>query len=473
MLALLSGILIGICHSNTGRASDTPHAVHAFLKDHCLSCHQGPENSGELDLSAISETIEIEEHLKVWLQILDRVSKRQMPPPDHEDQPTEQDRVQFQQILKSSLIEAEKRQIDFTGRAMQRRLNRYEYENSLRDLLDAPWLQIATMLPEDNQAFHYNKVGEALDVTHVQMAQYLAAADYALREVLAKQVEQPVSQTNRYYARDQKTFISNTKKYKTEQERMVIPVLDYAAQYQILENKQPMSVGTADAEIRQREAFVEIASQYESYEMWFDKFSAPCSGHYKLRLNTFTAWVGPQKQDQIAEGKGLRWWIPDLRDVSIGRRTEPVSIFAETVPRQLRLLAKYDAQIEPTVHEFDVYLLENETIHPDCSRFFRSRQGAGRFQNPLATQEGSPGVGFRWLEVEGPLHDQWPPSGHRLLFGDLPFREVSHPSEGRLAIEILSEDPISDARQLLTSFLFHAYRQPPDGTDVDCFMAIV
>ena len=67
------------------------------------------------------------------------------------------------------------------GRAVWRRLNRYEYENALRDLLAAPWLQLRDMLPEDGEAHRFNKSGEALDVSHVQMARYLAAAEYALR----------------------------------------------------------------------------------------------------------------------------------------------------------------------------------------------------------------------------------------------------------------------------------------------------
>ena len=44
-------------------------------------------------------------------------------------------------------------------------MNRYEYENTLRDLLGAPWLQVKEMLPEDGLAHRLNKSGEALDVS--------------------------------------------------------------------------------------------------------------------------------------------------------------------------------------------------------------------------------------------------------------------------------------------------------------------
>ena len=70
-----------------------------------------------------------------------------------------------------------------------RRLNRYEYENTVRDLLDVPWIQIKDRLPEDGEKFRFNKIGEALDVSHVQLARYMNTADYALRQAMSAQLE--------------------------------------------------------------------------------------------------------------------------------------------------------------------------------------------------------------------------------------------------------------------------------------------
>ena len=71
-----------------------------------------------------------------------------------------------------------------------------------------------------------------------------------------------------------------------------------------------------------------------------------------------------------------------------------------------------------------------ETIRPDAARFFRSRPGAGRWQNPLAEKDGQPGVVFRWMEVEGPILDEWPTAGHRRLFGSLPMRRATGATAG-------------------------------------------
>ena len=86
----------------------------------------------------------------------------------------------------------------------------------------------------------------------------------------------------------------------------------------------------------------------------------------------------------------------------------------------MRRLGTVDVRPDATVNELDVYLLKGETIRPDAVRFFRSRP-PGSWRNPLATEDGQPGVAFNWLEVEGPLVDEWPTSGNQLLFGDLPY----------------------------------------------------
>src|SRR3989442_14416757 len=115
------------------------------------------------------------------------------------------------------------------------------------------------------------------------------------------------------------------------------------------------------------------------------------------------------------------WFTPHLDHIPRGPRDQRVTITAETPPRLLRKLGDFDVTPEPGVHELEAWLLAGEMIRPDAGRLFRSRPGAGRWQNPLAEKDGQPGVVFRWLEVEGPLYGQWPPAGRKLLFGDLPM----------------------------------------------------
>src|SRR4029078_5830927 len=134
------------------------------------------------------------------------------------------------------------------GRASWRRMNRYEYENTLRDLLGAPWLQIKEMLPEEGEAFRFNKVGEALGVSHVQISLYLAASEYALRDVMARETSQPATLTKRFYARGQRGFNSHIEfsQFNTYTERATFPLIGNEADVAVLEKKAPLTVGATD-----------------------------------------------------------------------------------------------------------------------------------------------------------------------------------------------------------------------------------
>src|SRR3954467_7450438 len=102
----------------------------------------------------------------------------------------------------STLTASEKTVIASDGRAVQRRLNRYEYENALRDLLKVPWAQVKDKLPLEGDRYGFNKSGEALDVSFVQMDRYLSASDYAMRQAMAAAFERPAKAVRKIYARD-------------------------------------------------------------------------------------------------------------------------------------------------------------------------------------------------------------------------------------------------------------------------------
>src|SRR4029077_6923282 len=77
------------------------------------------------------------------------------------------------------------------GRAVFRRLNRTEYENTLRDLLGIPGLKVKERLPEDGQAFGFDKSAAGLDLSYVQLAKYMEAADVALDAAIAPHAARP------------------------------------------------------------------------------------------------------------------------------------------------------------------------------------------------------------------------------------------------------------------------------------------
>ena len=169
----------------------------SFSNQNCVDCHDGDDAEAGLDLGAIRFDLDQQDVFDHWVLIHDRIRDGEMPPPEDTPEPlaavgwstsTEaktatnlsSDRAALRSI--ALLLEnQDRKRIDQDGRSMVRRLNRFEYENLLRKVLDAPWLQIADQLPEDSIAHLFNKSGERLDVSHVQLSRYLEVTQTAIR----------------------------------------------------------------------------------------------------------------------------------------------------------------------------------------------------------------------------------------------------------------------------------------------------
>jgi hypothetical protein len=83
-----------------------------------------------------------------------------------------------------------------------------------------------------------------------------------------------------------------------------------------------------------------------------------------------------------------------------------------------------------------------------------------------------PGLAIQWVEIEGPLHDTWPPASHRRLFGDLEQERAPTP-EDKSRLEVVSKQPLVDAERLLRDFLRRAFRRSVTEEDVKPFLARV
>src|SRR5258706_1259476 len=320
-----------------------------FIQHQCVECHDAETQKGGLDLTTLPFDLDSAKTFDAWVKIHDRVRDGEMPP-KKKPRPEAKELNLFLSAIADPMVAADHARAAAQGRSVWRRLNRYEYENVLRDLLHAPWLQIKDMLPEDEESYRFNKSGEALAISHVHMASYLGAADYALRQAMATQVKPPPPTTvTRYYAREQKAFTGKLKfsQFNTSPERATFPLLGTKAQPEVLAGTAPVSVGAeGDPAIREQEAAGVVASSYEPLELRFEKFTAPVGGHYRLRVGAYSFTAAPLN--------ATKWWVPDRANAGPGRRDEPITLYAQVPPRQLRLLGSFDVTPDVTgVSEMD------------------------------------------------------------------------------------------------------------------------
>lgn len=149
----------------------------SFFKDQCLRCHDAEKKRGGLDLEHIDMNLNDPDQFGRWVRIHDRVANGEMPP-KKEARPDQQAARQFLDRLSESLTRAE------AGRrqSVLRRLNRVEYENTVRDLFGIR-VDLKEMLPQDSSAHGFDTVGEVLAISPEQMEVYLQAANKALDQV--------------------------------------------------------------------------------------------------------------------------------------------------------------------------------------------------------------------------------------------------------------------------------------------------
>jgi hypothetical protein len=510
-LACLAGAIVVFIGPPVFGAESPDAELRAFIKQHCSSCHNSVDREGGLDLSALRFSPGDEANFRTWVKVHDRVQAGEMPPQDAE-RPGSTELAAFTTSLAGGLTAADEKIASREGRASQRRLNRYEFENALRDLFDAPWLQVKNDLPEDGEVELFNKVGEALDVSHVQMTRFMQAANTALRQVMAVELlrhELPPAGVVRYRAREESTLTrtfygGNGRVFRQSPERSTFPVLGFEGQPEVRARRAPLTVGESDPAIRELEAVGWNRGNYHPFHTIWNNFRAPVTGKYRVRWSGYTIWTGPHgvsagdlggTAENPRKPKG-RWNSPDGDTISRGRRNEPITVYAQGAI-DVRRVGQFNLTPEPDVYDLgEITLLQNEALVTDAARFFRDRPGSAG--NPLAQRDGQPAVAFRWMEVEGPLYDESTTAGYQALFGNLPLRKnakgeisltILSSSKERgpqgaggygnvvrtedCPVEVVSTQPHKDAERLLRAFLGRAYRRPVHESEVQRYLAVV
>jgi hypothetical protein len=474
-----------------------------FVQKNCVACHSGKAAKAGLDLSKLAFEPADPDNFASWVKVHDRVSAGEMPPAGM-PRPAAAAQKVFVDGLASALTDYERSNNAERGRAGLRRLNAYEYENVIRDLLAAPWVQIKDKLPQDGVANRFNKFGGALDVSHIQLSRYMTSADYAMREAMAAKLAQQGPVTTRIYAREERTLTGNfrPREGSTRTDRHTFPVLDSQAQPDVRAGRSPLS----RPETKEREAIGRVSSIFsDAGGFSWSSFRAPVAGRYRVRVKGYTIWVsGGGLSHWNYEGFNEEkapyfyapcWFCPNLDEVWPGRRSEPIGVYAQSAG-QSRPLAEFDFSPEPSVSEVEVLLAANEAIQTDSMRLFRTRVNGTEesYINPLAQPDGIPGVAFQWIEIEGPLPDSNTGAGYRTLFGDLPLRRMGAGEAGgvmlqlpprggqaggfggrgarfeNVGVEVVTERPREDAERLLRNFMARAYRRPVEEAHVRRFL---
>ena len=157
--------------------------IRVFLDDNCTGCHSGDEPEAGMPLDNFDQLVNVNQHRHVWLHVVEKIRMGEMPPED-EFQPTKNQKDEFVAIIESELSNFDCRKHVKPGRVTIRRLNRFEYNNTIRDLLGVDF-EPAAEFPADDVGAGFDNIGDVLSLPPLLMEKYLEAASEISKRVFA------------------------------------------------------------------------------------------------------------------------------------------------------------------------------------------------------------------------------------------------------------------------------------------------
>lgn len=150
-------------------------AIQPILKQACLDCHSGAEADGGLALSHFQTAKSILKERTTWQKVLQRIELGDMPPQDAT--PLEKEAKQkLTDWIRSTINDIECGLTPNPGSVTLRRLNRVEYQNTIRDLLGVDY-KPASGFPGDDVGYGFDNIGDVLALPPVLMEKYVRAAE--------------------------------------------------------------------------------------------------------------------------------------------------------------------------------------------------------------------------------------------------------------------------------------------------------
>ena len=150
--------------------------IRPILARHCDKCHSAELSEAEIDLTVFRSLAEIRKKPETWQKVGEMLETRQMPPKDAL-QPSDTDRARLHQWVRSYLKQEARAHAGDPGRVVLRRLNNFEYTNTIRDLTGVSTLTPAREFPVDSAAGEgFTNLGNALVMSPALVTKYLDAA---------------------------------------------------------------------------------------------------------------------------------------------------------------------------------------------------------------------------------------------------------------------------------------------------------
>ncbi|MBI3855260.1 MAG: DUF1592 domain-containing protein [Planctomycetes bacterium] len=184
ILALLLSLPAGAPQEKPSpRDKEFETQVRPLLETYCFGCHGPKKQKAKVDLSTARGEGELARNQPMWIQAAKQLKTRAMPPDDEKKQPSDAEREKLIAWLEGAMDRIDDRAPRDPGRVTIRRLNRAEYNNTLRDLVGLD-LHPADDFPLDDVSEGFDTLGDVLSLPPLLLERYVEAADRVLDQAM-------------------------------------------------------------------------------------------------------------------------------------------------------------------------------------------------------------------------------------------------------------------------------------------------
>ena len=413
-----------------------------FINTHCVRCHGSARQDGSLRLDTLIDDIGDSRHADKWVDVLDRMSQGEMPPVGE----TRPDPAQQRAVISRIRDYVYRIQDDPRDRPLVvRRLTRREYSNTVRDLLQinfGPKADPALLLPPDANVSGFDKLGAGVSLDASLLESYFNVATRIANNAIVDNPSRPPAKTERMrfeYEDSDKNGITRR-------------LLNYR-QYQLRKDGIVLFNGAIDPPL----------GHSQNGEL------VPIRGRYAIRIK---AGADPGHRGEPLLVRVVRQPEGTLFQFKVEASFDEPRVYEMTLPLradgssriQIQFLNGTDFGLANGIfHEMNkqVRSLQREGDVKGANRIRAAMRAEGNVwsnrPNPATLElDGLPRLFLDFIEVEGPLYEQWPPLSHKsVIFGD----------------EVRVHD-VEYARAIFKRLLPRAYRRPVTEAEVDSIVHV-
>jgi mono/diheme cytochrome c family protein len=418
-LAAAFGILFVPAFAAAAPSADFKRDVYPVLKKHCFKCHGPKKQKSDLRLDTLStDLLKDRPAAETWHDVLNALNLGEMPPED-EPQLSDKDRKALISWLTTETKRAAEAQRKAGSGAVLRRLNRVEYNNTMRDLLGIADDYARDLPPDSVSKDGFKNNGAALRISDMQLEYYLKAAREALSRVIVTRPEPKVfhqSFTETVQDKGRKEIWTNTlARWGT----YVSPLEDYPEEGEFIVRIKARSVPSQTKGHPRLSVMVGFRADVSapSRELARVDVTSPESQTFEFR-GRMEQFPLPSKTQ--SKYPGLLIWARNVYTDG----TNPGRPKLVNVPQPKRKQGEKKKRAK------------KEWSYPDDPDF--------------------PQIVIESLEFEGPIFAQWPPKHHIDILFESDLRASDEPAY---------------ARQVVRRFMTRAFRRPVKTAEVESYFA--